>query len=263
MHTAACPSSTPRLNNAWLAQGYGVLAATLAVLVLGFVIKPYSELGSFLAFLLAGLYGFIALMILLYAWHASHRLRAFTHGDFLARWTYSVNEWNQYLQTEGQPKPANWQLVPGIACIIGLAYGMVFCSMLAHHYWHNLPENDPRIFLFILVSMGGTTLCSVLGWYLGTLIRWFIRYTPSTSERFSFIGQGGLYFDGRFESWSAYGLFLTKVTITTDALPSLQFHLTDVDDNCRSVKVPIPAGHEDEAQKLILQLSRAPGEPWK
>lgn len=261
MQNAANTSSSLQLNNAWLAQAYGGMVATLAVLALGFPLQPISATGSFLAFLLSGLYGFIALMILLYARHAGKRLAAFAHGDFLAQWTYSEDEWNQYLQSEDHPKPANWLLIPGIAGSIGLAYGLVLCSQLAHHYWHDLPENDPRFFLFLLVSMGGTALCSVAAWYLGVLLRSFFQGSPSASQqRFSFIGKGGLYINGRFESWSSFGLYLSKVNITTGTLPSLQFLLTDIDDNFRSVKVPIPSGHEDEANKLVLQLSRTPGD---
>jgi hypothetical protein len=58
------------------------------------------------------------------------------------------------------------------------------------------------------------------------------------------------------ETWAAFGLYLSGVERKPGQPPVLEFSLTDIDDNSRLVYVPIPDGREDEAERVVRELTR-------
>lgn len=248
---------SPGIINPWRRQVLGVWFVAAAVGVLGLILVPFQQQAATLAFVLGGIVGLVAFLAEGYVLSAGRRLAAFRRGEYLAHWTYEPAEWERFRHSPYAPKRKGPAQVPAVGAGTGFCYGMVLFGWLGNHLWPKVPEDDPRVFLVILFFAGGSGIGTVLGYGLGkwlTVIGSLGRAPAPPGE--AYIGSGALYFDGQFESWSAFGLYLSDVSLKEDNPPVLEFFLNDIDDNSRLVCIPVPEGREEEARQIVGQLKR-------
>lgn len=169
-------------------------------------------------------------------------------GNLLAHWTYSPQEWSQFVQSEiARNRSANLLVL----CILGL------------------------VFLFILIFLsakgGAESLLMGLIFFavVGSFSWWFataeMRNLKAQSSGEAFISKTGLLLNDRYYPWNVMGMSLTGVFYEQGNPNVVLFKYEqlgaygaggafNVSSNERSVRVPVPVGREVEAQNLAARF---------
>ena len=98
---------------------------------------------------------------------------------------------------------------------------------------------------------------------VAALRRVVIRHRLAVPDRASpdvYITNSSVFFNGRYVTWRAPGTMLRGVSISTEGSPTLQFHLAHIADTgeiSNLLRLPIPAGEEDEARHVVASLGFA------
>lgn len=180
---------------------------------------------------------------------------AFTGGNLLAHWTYSPQEWRQFVQAEAaRNKSTNLIII----CILGLVFLFAIVRALSS------ARNSGGMMVALLVSLvifGGIGL---FVWWLSTAE---VRNLKARSAGEAFISHTGLLLNDRYYPWNVTGTRLVGVFFEQGNPNALlfkyqQWGAQNVGSAAiptryeKSVRVPVPLGREAEAQNLAACFPR-------
>jgi hypothetical protein len=190
---------------------------------------------------------------------ADDRLAAFQGGDYLVHWTYSRLEWEKFAEAERErgQKNARSALPVGAftVAVLGLILGIALAAPL-HNAWSTVGVG-------ILGTLAGTAVGAPGGWLVGRLIRLAAERRYHQMHQLAgeaFIGPDSAYCAGRYWKWKGYGTSLQNVELVSGGPAMLTFTIRIYNprsgDDSHQYRVPVPAGREAEARRLIQVLGR-------
>jgi hypothetical protein len=181
---------------------------------------------------------------------ADRELAAFERGEFLAHWTYSEQEWRSFHDAER--RRANTVLLWASVSLVAVALVLVAVGLFT--------PTDRGAWLAAAGAVGLTAalVAALLG---GANAAGHRRSFTSTRE--AFVGRESAFINGTHHRWTALGTTLD----TVELLPAgpagqpaaIQFNLLLQSRHGRgsqSVRVPVPAGREDEARQVLAHFRR-------
>ncbi|HET7791680.1 MAG TPA: hypothetical protein VFD85_14495 [Gemmatimonadales bacterium] len=168
-------------------------------------------------------------------------------GGHLAHWTYSAEEWRRFTEDEWARDLKRSRRLPFTVFIGFLVIG-IFLAWLNGNW---------SLGLAVGVACGAVT--APLVWATLYLIARSTHARRLAGPGEVLIGPGGVYQDGRFTSWSTYGLRLAGVQFIPATLagvpPVLEFTIRGGRGGEGKVRVLVPAGKEKEAEGLVGNLA--------
>ncbi|MEZ5660847.1 MAG: hypothetical protein R3E83_20740 [Burkholderiaceae bacterium] len=234
-------------------QARGCARATIVLAVAGLVALGFGQSGRNLAIAAAGLAittGVIGLAIFGLSRSWRQALRRMEAGDYLLHWQYSAREWAPYRdQMTRENRRLSW-IIPLALSGSGLVFGIM------SHADHNLIGGS-----LILSYLVPVLVAAAIGWGFAQAISWFNDATMRLMDNEppeAIIGRQGLYITGQFWPWQTFGQTLTQVVPGTGEPPTLDFHFrveAGRGVSSRVVAVPIPAGAQAEAERLVARYA--------
>ncbi len=218
------------------------------LMITGAVITGYSGLpGMQGGYALIMLFAFFALCALVTALVYIPRARAFDKLVHelkpLARWTYSQDEWDQFVAEDLKETTAINKATLRWVSIVSL----VVCAGLMVVY---------RDALFIWIIAGILFMLTIVAFSFPLLRARMLR----KGIRETIIGETAAYTGGTFQTWTQLGSRLTGVDIYKEApipvlhiiyeFPTLQAWQQEI------VRIPVPAGKMEEAERIRELLSK-------
>lgn len=229
-----------------LTRRYGLTFGyvTVALLAVGLLLalagrgRATTDLG--IAGVLAGCTAIPAAILSLLARRRARRAAALRSGDFLAHWTYAEEEWRPFLAAERERAARRSRWLPLWWALGATVWGMITFAILAG--W-------PAILL-----------CAAAGAVVGWLSARDLRATvPAGREAGNgvgeaFIGRDAALVNGTFEAWTGFGVALATVGLTAGRPSTLDLSVVSSGGQStreRTVRIPVPAGRDAEAEQLI------------
>ncbi len=177
-------------------------------------------------------------------------LKRMLAGDHLARFTCAAEEWARFVrwnfEQEASEKKALWRVVSAIGLVVGLG----FMALMRD-------EASVWVFGFLMGLMAFLWLLAAglprLAWR---------RHLRGAGE--VCVARDGIYLNGSVHTWNGWGSRLDGVEYKRRPLPHLEFVYSYLMVAGRAlyffrqyvvVRVPVPAGQETEAQRVVAALS--------
>ncbi|HYF02592.1 MAG TPA: hypothetical protein VEC36_04405 [Patescibacteria group bacterium] len=172
-------------------------------------------------------------------------------SEVIVRWSYTPEEWANFTSAEAGFEKSE-------ASMIGYGIGIVF-AVLGMGAWI-FEEENKTLETFIWAAAGSLLAGGALSWLTWmwfkvlALLR-FVRYSqPQLPEALIMrdsmrIGSDEYRWNKKAGSYTLLGIFKNE----KHGHPVLEFALHST-NNRKDVRVPIPAGREDEAQRVIERL---------
>lgn len=239
-------------NHPWLPYGiYAKVtgAATLALTVIGLIALVANIGGRIPAFIclpIALTLGIVGLVFWFLS--RSHRKKAveLLDGEVLVHWTYMDEDWQAWLDTRKRKGVLFSLLFTGILFAVGLIVGLLLMS-------DGDAIGDSGFLTWFVPAAGGTAVGVVVsiftmgtGAYVTALLR--------KIDGICVISDTGIYLPGVFWPFRAFGSTLSEVSRKRNLLV-FEFEVTSGQyDSTTTVKVPIPAGGEVEAEQVVATL---------
>lgn len=219
----------------------------IAVLMIaGAFITGYSGLnGMDGGYALIVIFGFLALSAVVKAIVYIPRAREFNrlirNLNPLAHWTYTDQEWNDFIKEDLKEMIAVNKATLRLVIIISI----VVCALLLLVYRDNV---------FILIIAGIILLLTIVA-FLAPRIR---SNSLKKGIHEAFIGNTSAFVGGAFQTWTQSGAHLTAVDIYTEsAIPVLHiiFEFPTLQASQQEIiRIPVPSGKMEEARKIVNQL---------
>ena len=194
-----------------------------------------------------GLFAFIFLLTFYFVGRTEMRaINALLTGEQWVRWRYGAGEWRGFAEVEwtrdqGRAKKSALSALGGFM-VVGLIVGWLNGTILAG--------------LALGVAAG-----IPFGMLVGVLNHAFGRATYRrrlTNPGGAIVGPGGVYQDGRYIAWRGFGGTLQEVRLVAQAgeTPAVvECTLRGRRGMEVTVRVLVPAGHDEEAKQLVGRLS--------
>ncbi|MGB3008315.1 MAG: hypothetical protein WBC06_17500 [Chitinophagaceae bacterium] len=220
----------------------------VALMIGGAVITGYSNLdGMEGGYALIVAFGFLALIAFITAIVYIPRAKEFNkltkELQPLAHWTYSQQEWDEFIKEDLKETIAVNKATLRLVIIISI----IVCAILLLMYKDNL---------FILI-IGGLILLLTLVAFIAPLIR---KRILSKGIHEAFIGKDAAYVGGTFQTWKHLRARLFNVEVdTTVPIPivHIEFEFPTLQGIQQSiVRIPVPAGKLEEAKKIAVILQK-------
>ncbi len=230
-----------------------VTAASVLAMVVGFVLAAMGNKDAGFVFVIVGMPLLLCcLFLLLILWATGlgmrRQIQKLVDGDFLAHWTYSGMEWRSYTEAEwerARPKAKGMPLkVIGIMLIVGA-------------FMHFMREEMGLVQGILFGGAIGVPLGLLVGG-LAYWLAWSTHRKRLETPGEVFIGATGFYQDGTFTGWTGYYGRLLGVTMASGEPAALVFKIEGHRRSVFDVRVAIPKGKEEEAERIMAQLSPAP-----
>lgn len=230
-------------------------SAVFFLLCGGIVIWPfvYQSLGfgfSFASILVGGLFMVGGLVGMWLFGRQTVMLRRMIRGEHLAHFTYNPQEWARFVQwnfgEEASEKKALWWVIFAISLLIGL----VFMALM---------RDEASVWVFGVLM----ALMVVLRLLAVGLPRLTLRHHLARPGEV-YLGEGGLFLNGTVHTWTGLGARLDRAVFESAPLPHLRLVYSYLMMAGRSlyffrnfvtVRVPVPAGREDEGKALMGKLN--------
>lgn len=219
----------------------------IAVLMIaGAFITGYSGLdGMDGGYALIVIFGFLALSAVVTAIVYIPRAREFnrliSNLNPLAHWTYTDQEWNDFIKEDLKEMIAVNKATLRLVIIISI----VVCALLLLVYRDNV---------FVLIIAGIILLLTIVA-FLAPRIR---SNSLKKGIHEAFIGNTSAFVGGAFQTWTQSGAHLTAVDIYTEsAIPVLHiiFEFPTLQASQQEIiRIPVPSGKMEEARKIVDQL---------
>jgi hypothetical protein len=218
----------------------GAIFGSLVLLGLAVAgVLRHNQLAVILGLTLAGCMAFVLLfvtfcMAVFVIPKADRELAAFGRGEYLAHWTWTPEEWERFVRTEKRSWRACVWIVPLAMFLIAGA-----CAV-----WG---DEDGSLLASIFAALGG--VMTIVAWAVATSRKRFFE-RGRRSRPHAYIGPLSLYFNGAYHSWTSFGTSLGGVQLIDGPPLMVEFRL-EVGDYSSEVWVPVPAGREEEARRLV------------
>jgi protein-S-isoprenylcysteine O-methyltransferase Ste14 len=169
--------------------------------------------------------------------------------NLLAHWTYSPQEWSQYVQSE-ITRGKTGRTIVLLVMLVALAIPVIlFLSSASRSRGPVLVPLIIPIITFVGIGL--------FVWWLATAN---VRRMKKQSAGEAFIAGTGLLFNDRYYPWNVIGTGLTGVSYEPGNPNVVRFKYlkpgAQGTTHEESVRVPVPIGHEEEAQSLVARLPR-------
>jgi len=170
-----------------------------------------------------------------------------TGENLLAHWTYTAEEWQKYIEEEfAEEKAAKTRLFAMVA-IISAIVGIGFYLFKRDHP------------VLILLIFGGLIVFSGIVAFLSVVLG---RFRNRPDQRGAYISRDGVYLGRQFHTWQGMGARLENACYKEEhtSLPRLEFDYSTPGRDMRydySVRVPVPSGKEEEARKILAEITAA------
>jgi hypothetical protein len=229
-----------------------VAGVAVLALVAGLVLRARGWLWSDFLLLGAGLVLALCAIALPFAWVTGRRMQRQLQEMMdaaWAHWTYGEAEWRTFSDAEFARDRKRAQRLPlqivGTAVVVGAAFHFVQNSWTIGHG------------VLLLGGAFGVPVGLVVG-----LSTWLTARSTYRQRLVSpgnvFIGPHGVYQDGAYSTWNAFGLSLMGVTVEKSDPSVLQFRIAVRRAEDWLLRVAIPKGKEKEAAALAKRFGGAP-----
>jgi hypothetical protein len=176
--------------------------------------------------------------------------------NLLAHWTYSPQEWSQYVQSEVTRGKTARTIV---LLVMLVAFGIIVIPFLS------AASRSRGTFLVPLMTLIITF--AGIGLFVWRIATGDVRRLKAQNTGEAFIGATGLLLNDRYYPWNVIGTGLTGVSYEPGnpnvvCFKYLKSSARSVggqampDKYEKSVRVPVPIGHEEEAQSLVARFPR-------
>jgi hypothetical protein len=180
------------------------------------------------------------IVIVIYGGRARLLNNILSGKDILVHWQYSPDEWMKYTEKEYKERR---QLNKGLAImisVISLLIGVIF--FLVDH------KNGKWVLLAMLVLIA---VIAFTAWFTA----WYNYRQNKKYLGETFITENALYLNRQLHTWRGLGARLDSVNLTDGKPPHLLRFIYSVPtrtgmQECQ-VNVPVPTGHEEEAEKVL------------
>jgi len=186
------------------------------------------------------------LLIAWFFWRRAARLDELLNGqDLLVHWTYTPAEWQAYAGTE-----LRQQIRDNTGLLILMA---VMCLVMGIFFWAIDPEAGFFVFLSMVVLI---IILAMAAFGIPHLTRKRRERAPGEA----WISDKAVYFDGVYYPFRSGLMRLTGAAMKqaeASTPPQLCFDITHVaytGIQSRELRVPVPAGHEAEAQEILQRM---------
>jgi hypothetical protein len=172
-------------------------------------------------------------------------------GERLAMFTYDAEEWRRFTEwnfgQESRDRMSLWLLVFGISLAVGLGFMLVL-------------RDEASVWVFA-VLMG---LMAVL-WVLAVALPRLKRRRDRSRPGMVCVGRRGAYVSGTMHSWNGWGARFESAEFRTKPMPHIHLVYSYLMlagrflyfiRNAVPVRIPVPAGSEDQARDVVRELRR-------
>jgi hypothetical protein len=188
----------------------------------------------------------------------SHRLKRFQMGDHLVHWTYTKEEWLGFAAGEWKHRTELARQASYVGLFTGGIAGLVLGAAVGDVLLDSVP--------WIVTGLLGALLLALVGLSCGLLTGCIIRrFARRKHQRMcqrvgeAYIGRDAAYCDGSYWSWTMPGCSLERLELVAGPRGTLQFTLRVWQGRTGTVphtyRIPVPAGHEEEAREVIARLT--------
>jgi len=237
----------PQMRVALIWAAVGALA-TLGTMVPFFVMDGMNG-----GFALSCGFGFMTILCgvgtVMYVYRAYTLRKILSGEELVAHWTYGPEEWARYAEAEhGRDKEGKVVLFVIISAF-ALFFGVLFLIFGG--------EAGLIVFLGMLgliALIGGVAFLSILLSHRANQTR--------TGE--VFIARTGVYLNGALHNWNMFGASLDSVKLIREESPLVEFVYSYPARHGRQgaeVRVPVPAGKEEEADRMVACFTQF--RPWE
>lgn len=187
----------------------------------------------------------VAAVVPVYARQADRVLEDFRQGRYLAHWAYEPDVWRRFSEAE-------WRRSLRLAPAFGLLFASLF-GIFSLVMWLSGKASPAAV---ATAAGGGIGLGAVV--CLGMILRgWFARRRALRGPGEVYIGPEALYANGAYHTWTGMGLGLERIDLAAGDPPVLTFIIKS-GRNSKEVRIPVPAGREDEARAFTRALGPTP-----
>jgi hypothetical protein len=233
------------VESSWAGKGFRISAA-FTIAFLGIILWPfiYQNMGSnyFGVILVGGILLLGAGLFLLYFRGQISALRRMIEDrQYLARFTYGIKEWNQFIEWRfaEESSTAKFGLV-----VISIIFGVVSLGFV-------VLEQDETSLCISGGLMGFIVLFGGLGMVMQRLAYRRNRLQPGEV----YVGESGCYINGSVHTWRNY---LEKAEFKIDPVPHILVAYSQPSRNLSrslvSVPIPVPMGQEPLGRRVVDQL---------
>jgi hypothetical protein len=170
--------------------------------------------------------------------------RLFKDKNLLAHWTYTSDEWSKYSETDYKADSKGKWSIFHVVAVISLAVGLIFLIFAG--------EGGMVVFI---VMLGLIVLIALVAWFSARQV--YNQNRNSLGE--AFISREGVCLNRQFHTWKGLAANLDSVTMLEEKgqrLLAFTYSMPSrVGMEARTVRVPVPAGKEEEAKKIAEMLN--------
>lgn len=189
----------------------------------------------------------ICLPVMAYSGRKARReIQDLLAGNHWAHWRYAEDEWRRFADAE-------WARTQRKARKLAL---QLFVILFLFIFLLALSQGAPLAPAFLGAALAGLGI----GLLVGFLVHRFGRSTYNrrlTVLGEVYIGPNSLYQEGRYNTWRGLGTSLEKVEVQPGDPAVLHFEVlvsSGRSSRTHEIRVPIPRGCEEEAQKLVVRF---------
>ena len=188
------------------------------------------------------------IVIIIYSGRARLLRRILSGENILAHWRYTPDEWQTYTEKEYKEEKAMKRglffMISGIALLTGIIF------FLADH------EGG----LWVLVAMVGlVAIIAFTAWFTS----WYNYLQNKKYLGETYIAENAIYINRQFHMWHGLGARLDSVNLTGGKSQQLLRFVYSAPTRTGmqeyQVNVPVPAGQEEEAEKILKHFKDAAG----
>jgi uncharacterized RDD family membrane protein YckC len=190
------------------------------------------------------------IVIIIYSVRAREVGRIMKNIDVLAHWTYEPAEWNAYAEKQYQVEKKQKKVLFWIVAGWALFFGILFLVIN--------PENGIWVFVLMLLLIA---VIAFTAWFTA----WHNYNQNKKSLGETFIAEQAVYINGQLHTWNNLGARLESAALDTikgQTILILDYStITRVGIESHTVRVPVPRGKEEQAEKIALRFQTKGDEP--
>lgn len=180
----------------------------------------------------------------LYQWRSKTvaGIAAFMNGKHLAHWTYELDEWRTFAESEWKraKRKSLWTPI-GVVAILAI-YGWFFTDMTTDQF-------------FLVISIVFAVAVAGSGLALWIAHSTYTRTMENAGE--VFIGETGVMVYGTYTPWNVFGARRGKVQFFEGDPAVLQIDVVYAGRgrNTAELRIPVPRRQHEEAKRLVERFS--------
>ena len=188
------------------------------------------------------------IVIIIYSGRAQLLNRILSGENILAHWKYSPEEWRKYTEKEYKEekelKKGLFYVISGIAVLVGIIFFLV----------------DHKGGIWVLLTMLGlVAIIAFTAWFTS----WYNYQQNKKYLGETYITEDAVYINRQLHTWRGLGASLDSVNLTEGKSQRLLRFIYSAPTRTGmqeyKVNVPVPAGREEEARKILKHFKDGAG----